>query len=243
MNIKIIILGIACLLLFLIPGYIFNIGSLTGIFLGAALVLYGYHYTTANAFLSTNHLVRNGMLVAMVAIALIAVLLTIRMVKATNNAPQGDETVVVLGCGVNKTIPSRMLMRRINAAYNYLCEHPDAIAILSGGKGNGEDISEAEAMFRVLTNRGISPDRLIKEDKSTSTIENLRFSQQIIQSLGINEEIVVITSDFHEYRASLIASSIGISCRSYPAHTPIDLIAPNYVRELYGILYQYLHML
>ena len=60
MNIKIIILGIACLLLFLIPGYIFNIGSLTGIFLGAALVLYGYHYTTANAFLSTNHLVRNG---------------------------------------------------------------------------------------------------------------------------------------------------------------------------------------
>ena len=240
MNKLIIAAGCFFLLVFILPGYIFNIGSLTGIALSILLALYGYRFDAVNAWMHSHTAIRNTLFAVMGLIAALAVLVTIFMASACRDTARGDETVVVLGCGVNGTVPSRMLYTRIKAAEKYLTAHPDAVAILSGGQGSDEEISEAAAMYNVLTARGIAPERLLKEENSTSTIENLTFSQETIQENGLNPAIVIISNEFHLYRASRIASALKIQASCYPASTPIDLFLPNYVRELYAILYEWL---
>ena len=102
------------------------------------------------------------------------------------DAAQGTEKpssdyLIVLGAGVNGTTPSQSLQERINAALEYLQTHPDAVCIVSGGKGSGEEISEAECMYRSLTAIGVDPERIWLEDQATSTLENLKFSLNIIE--------------------------------------------------------------
>ncbi len=97
-------------------------------------------------------------------------------------APAGDgEYVIILGAQVRGEVPTLVLGARIRAAAEYLQEHPQAIAVASGGKGSGENISEAEAIRRGLVRLGISEERILLEDCSTSTAENLRFSAEVIQ--------------------------------------------------------------
>lgn len=130
-------------------------------------------------------------------------------------------------------------MERIRAAHTFLQEHPDTKCILSGGQGSSENISEAEAMHTWLVNNGIDPARLYLEDQSTSTKENLSFSKKIIEENNLNPDIVIITSGFHEYRAGLIADTLGMKHKGYGSHTVWWLMPTFAVREMYGILYQY----
>lgn len=102
--------------------------------------------------------------------------------SAGRKAPaENGEYVIVLGAQVRGEMPTLVLSARIRAAAEYLKEHPNAIAVASGGKGSGESISEAEAIRRGLVRLGISEDRILLEDCSTSTTENLRFSAEVIQ--------------------------------------------------------------
>ena len=135
---------------------------------------------------------------------------------------------------------SRSLRERLDAALIYLEENPDSQCIVSGGMGEGEKISEAECMYRYLIKKGIHSSRIIKEDKSTSTRENLRFSKKIIEERGLSKNIAIATSDYHQYRASKIAKTLGFSVGAVPGHTAWWLFPTFYVRELYGILYQVL---
>lgn len=148
---------------------------------------------------------------------------------------------IVLGCAVYGTIPSKVLSSRVNSAYEFLCENPEAKAILSGGKGTGEDISEAQCMYNMLTKRGIAPERLIKEDKSTSTKENLRYSKEILDSerSGVNS-ITVISSETHLYRACLLAKKAGFNPKPYKAHTPGLIVISQYLRESVAVWYEWL---
>ena len=94
-------------------------------------------------------------------------------------------------------------------------------------------------MFDSLTASGIDPSRLIIEDKSTSTIENFENSINAVRSGGKEiDEIIIITNDFHEYRASRIAARLGISAYPYPAKTPWDGYLPFAVREVFAVVYQ-----
>ena len=114
---------------------------------------------------------------------------------AYGNPGQDCRYVIVLGAGVNGSVPSLSLRERIDAAYEYLVAYPQAICIVSGGQGNNEDISEAECMFRELTAMGIEADRVWMEDKATSTRENLRFSLALIeQRTGSRPESVGLIS-------------------------------------------------
>ena len=132
------------------------------------------------------------------------------------------------------------MRERLDAALIYLEENPDSQCIVSGGMGEGEKISEAECMYRYLIKKGIHSSRIIKEDKSTSTRENLRFSKKIIEERGLSKNIAIATSDYHQYRASKIAKTLGFSVGAVPGHTAWLLFPTFYVRELYGILYQVL---
>ena len=155
----------------------------------------------------------------------------LRIVRAANNAPPEGETytVVVLGCRVFNSGPSRMLWSRINAAYSYLTAHPDAACVLSGGQGDDE--------FDALTQMGIAPERLILEDESESTRENLAFSMEKIRARGLSESIVLVTSEYHQYRASLFAKEAGFAeCYAASGASQLILLPTYFLREIFGVL-------
>lgn len=151
--------------------------------------------------------------------------------------------VIVLGAAVNGNTPSLALVERMDAARSYLLEHPDSVAILSGGRGGGENISEAEAMYNWLTAKGIDGSRLILEDKAESTYENLKYSFDIIRQRGQEPgaSTAVVTSEYHVYRAKLLAESLGADVGGVAADTTRFPIKLNYfIREAFGVTYQWI---
>ena len=161
------------------------------------------------------------------------------ILNASKGSPETDcSYIVVLGAKVNGTAPSVSLNDRIRAAEHYLRDHPDAIAILSGGQGPDEGIPEAECMFNELTKRGIAPERLWLESNSTSTWENLNFSLDIIEEkTGIrSDSIGLLSSEYHLYRAGLFAKDCGVEAIGIPATTSWPSIRLNYfLREVAGV--------
>lgn len=167
---------------------------------------------------------------------------------AIHRGAKGRETAedipaVVLGCQVKGEKPSRILGERIDAAFAYLQSHPEAVAVLSGGQGENEGISEAECMYRELTARGIEGDRLYREDGSTNTPTNLKNSCAILEEVlgGSNweesREIALITSEFHCYRGCVHARQEGLSPTAYAAKTAMPYVILFYAREVIAVVY------
>lgn len=166
------------------------------------------------------------------------VFLELPIIQASHADTHFDaEYVIVLGAAVHGDTPSLSLTERMDAAYDYLAEHPDCIAIVSGGQGENENMSEAEAMRIYLEGKGIAPERIIKEDRSTSTRENLEFSFDIIRERGGDpENAAIVTSEYHIYRAQLIAHSLGVDLHGIPAETTHITVKVNYfIREAFGV--------
>ena len=151
----------------------------------------------------------------------------------------GAAYVIVLGTGVNGTVPSRSLTERLETAEIFLRENPEVTAVLSGGQGPGEDITEAKAMESFLTSCGIAPERLILEDKSSNTKENLintfallREMDESFSQKGMN----ILSSEYHLYRAEGYAKLLGEEVGTIPAKTHLPVLRANYfVREAFGV--------
>lgn len=241
--------AILMFLWFLVPivaGGKLHIGNMTGFIASGMLFLYGIRMEALQVFFTHiwNHMEGRIILSVFLTVTGIILFLVILesfvMIRAAGNRPKKTVTAVVLGCSVKGTRPCTILVERMDAAAEYLRKNPMAQAVLSGGKGEGEDISEAECMFRYLTAKGIAPERLIKEDCSTSTRENLAFTREIMRKRGMEPEIAVITSEFHAYRGAMFAKDAGFITYSVPAKTFWLYFPAYYVRELYGILYYWL---
>jgi uncharacterized SAM-binding protein YcdF (DUF218 family) len=141
------------------------------------------------------------------------------------------DCVIVLGAGLHRGHPSRILVSRLDTAIEYLTNREDIPIIVSGGLGSGESITEAEAMFRYLRNRGIDENIIWKEEQSTSTLENLTFSIAIMEEIGLdtsNAIIAIVSNDFHLYRAKYIAGKLGVESIGVPANTPIQRLRVLY---------------
>lgn len=147
----------------------------------------------------------------------------------------GLSFLLVLGCKVNGERPSKALKERVLTAAEYLRENPETKAILSGGQGAGENISEAECMRRMLVQEGISEERLILEQRSTTTVENLTFSQRFFDQE--RDGVGLVTSNFHVYRSVYIGKKAGyrkIYGIAAPARTV--LLLHYMVRECFALL-------
>ena len=148
--------------------------------------------------------------------------------------------VVVLGCHVRPNGPSLTLLDRINAAYDYLTEHPNVIAVVSGGQGFDEPMSEARCIYDHLVERGIDPERVWIEDKATSTWENLNFSLDMIETkTGTRPNTLgIISSEYHLFRAGLQAKDCGVEPVRIPAATSVISQRVNhFMREVAGVWY------
>lgn len=163
------------------------------------------------------------------------------IIRQSMKVPEGEvDYMVVLGAKVNGTRPSLILQYRIEKAAEYLKEYPNTKVVVSGGQGLDEGISEAEAMKNSLIEQGITEDRIYLEDQSTSTKENLDFSKTLIEEKGGNikeQNILVVTTDFHVLRAVRIAKKAGYAnVEGLAAKSVWYLVPTNYVREFLALI-------
>ena len=145
---------------------------------------------------------------------------------------------IVLGAQVNGSQPSRTLRQRLDAALQYMQEAPEATVFVSGGKGGGENLTEAEAMYQYLQQHGADMSRVICESNSSTTLENLQNTTALAQENGIDfSHIVIITSEFHAARAQFIASRLGIDAICKTSETrPYFFRINYYIREVPAFL-------
>ncbi len=159
--------------------------------------------------------------------------------RASLGQPNADcEYIIVLGAKVNGTSPSLSLNERIGAAERYLKAHKNTVAVLSGGQGPDESISEAKCMYEQLTARGIPAEQLWLEDKATSTWENLNYSLALIEEKTGSRpsQIGLVSSEYHLFRAGLFAADCGIEAVGIPAPTAWVSLRINYfLREVAGV--------
>ena len=157
----------------------------------------------------------------------------------TDAAPQSDY-LIVLGAGVNGSAPSLSMVNRLEAALDYLEAYPDAVAIVSGGQGAGEDVTEASAMHDWLVAHGMPESRIVQEDQSTSTRENLENSFAIIRSRGGDPAggVAVVSSEYQLYRAKQMARALGAKPLGVAAETTLPTMRANYfIREAFAAAY------
>lgn len=174
-------------------------------------------------------------LLAVVVLAFLC--MSVRIMRATSATPPTVlDYLLVLGAQVRPNgSPSVVLRNRLEAALAYLAENPSTRAIVCGGKGSNEPISEAACMAHWLEERGIAPDRISREDRSTTTAENIRFAQRFFDAA--HDRVGIVTNNFHVYRAMRIAAMAGVthawgvSARSVAWYLPNNLL-----RECFGII-------
>ena len=159
---------------------------------------------------------------AVLCFVLLAFIVTGAAIMFSGTADEGEfDYLLVLGTVVEGTEPSSMLSDRIQGAYEYLTAHPDVVCIVSGGKGDEVNLSEAQCMYNELTELGIDPARIWMEDRATSTVENFQFSLALIEErTGVRPDCLgVLSSEFHLLRARMFAREQGISPVAIPAKT------------------------
>ena len=146
--------------------------------------------------------------------------------------------LIVLGAAVHGDVPSLALTHRLEGALEYMEKYPGSTAIVSGGKGDGENISEAQCMQDWLIAHGIDQTRIIMEDKATSTMENLQFSFDIIRSRGdeLDGNIAIVSSSYHLYRAKCMAKILGAEATGVQGKMGYPIYMLNcYIREAFGV--------
>ncbi len=146
--------------------------------------------------------------------------------------PDKCDAIIVFGAKVNGTEPSRALKERLDASLTVYKKHMDVIFIVSGGQGSDEKISEAQCMENYLLSHGVSKDKIIKESDSTDTVTNIKNSKRILDSLGIKENVLCISSEYHIKRIERICADEGLNAQTYGAKTrPVIKLWTNLVRE------------
>ncbi|HWT75682.1 MAG TPA: YdcF family protein [Mobilitalea sp.] len=168
-------------------------------------------------------------------ICIFVILEGILIFYSSKEADPHADYLIVLGAQVRGTTITKSLKKRLDTALDYLEDNPKTLVIVSGGKGAGEDISEAEAMQGYLLSKGITKDRIILEDKSTNTNENIRFSKLLMKDQ--NASVAVVTNGFHIFRSISIAKKQGLpQIQGLAAPSDRILTINYYVREAVGVL-------
>jgi uncharacterized SAM-binding protein YcdF (DUF218 family) len=108
--------------------------------------------------------------------------------------------------------------------------------ITSGGQGPDEDVPESHAMADYLIEHGVPADRVLREDRSTSTFENLTFSREIMVGLVPKYRCLVVTNNFHVLRAAFIARKAKVNGQVIGSPTAAYYWPSATIREFIAIL-------
>ncbi|MGV8983317.1 YdcF family protein [Clostridium sp.] len=162
--------------------------------------------------------------------------------SAVTKHKEKSDYLMILGAGLRGEVPSTALYQRLYASLEYIEINPGVKIVVSGGKGSGESITEAEAMKRFLVKHGVAGAQIIKEEKSTDTLENMKFTAEVLKKLDKSEniEITIVTNNFHMFRAKFLAQRQGLKVYGYPAPLHPMLIPTCFVREYLAVINSYI---
>lgn len=234
------VIGILSLLYFIVYFLIIGVNNpftLVWMLLGIVGIVYAFahKWVLEKGGMKAKYIEGAFQLTVLIALLVFSYTLSL-LIKDTRSAPsQNADYVIILGAHVYGERMSQNLRYRVEAAYEYLKENPDTKVVLSGGKGHGEDITEAEAMRRYLTKQGIASGRIWMDETSANTDENIRNSAKII---GDKEKsVVIVSSNFHIFRAKAIAKKQGYkNVEGIAAKTTVFTVPQNYTREVVAVL-------
>lgn len=232
MQILLIILGVIFLIAFILPVFhrVFNAGNVVGVAMGGVMLLLGVRWSSFS-FIQ----IKYSVFFIFVMMVIYALMYSDIMNNGKSNA-SNQQVVIVLGCRIIGDIPSHALEKRIDAAFFYLLRNPESVAILSGGQGKDENLSEALCMYRCLVDRGVDKKRLFIEDKSVNTDENIRFSLKIIEENGFNKEVAIATSEYHQKRTKMLCKRYGIEAYAESSKGKAILLPTFVTREMLAVI-------
>ena len=227
----------AYFLKFCLPGYGFSALVCVGII--GIIAFYTLSKTMLTRFPKTMKWLRRIFTVCLCIGLLLAGITEAVILKASFGDPKAHcDYMVVLGAKVRASGPSLSLWDRIYAARDYMVAHPEVIAVVSGGQGVDEPMSEAQAMYEKLVALGIDPERIWIEDQASSTWANLNYALDLIEAnTGTRPDTLgVVSSEYHMYRASLQAADCGVEFVGIPAKTSrLSQAINHFIREIAGV--------
>ena len=182
------------------------------------------------------------MIIRAAVIVLLILFIFVETVIISHFGNDTDETVdylIVAGAQVYADSPSPVLKFRLDKAVKYLSGHPETKCIVTGGQGSNEPRPEADVMAEYLVRNGISSDRIIREDRSKTTTENMKNAAGLFDAS--NNSAAVLTNNFHLFRSLRIARKQGISnVRGIAADSTLLFLPNNLLREFCGVCKDFL---
>ena len=225
--------GILLILFGILTGIFANINAANFVLILAGIVFSSFRFLPANKYTRAYAFLTAAAVVVYAGIA--GYIIFNRPVQADGN----EDAVIVLGCAVIGDRPSNTMYARTYAAIEYYKQNPDAVFVLSGGKGPQEDISEAKAMEKLMLDGGVPQENLVLEENATSTYENFQYSKELLDGYfnSKNYAAAFVTNDFHCYRAGRLAAFNGFAnIHCIPAQTPKNAVLLCYAREVLAVL-------
>ena len=215
-----------------------NLGNVLVVLVGIFLMLIGIFKEKIWKFTEKGI----GKIIKILVIALIVaevILVTfIGLYGFYDNISYNEDAVIVLGAGLKGDKVSIPLKLRLDKAIEYHEKNPKAVIVVSGGQGFQETVTEAYAMEKYLIENGVDKSKIIKEEESTSTKENLKYSKEILNSYFKKEyKIVVVTNNFHIFRSVKMAKNEGFENVTH-LHAGLQWynLMPCYLRESLAVL-------
>lgn len=197
-----------------------------------AIAIIIYHFIK-NKFKENRILYKLFKISSCLLLALFIIIESMLILYPKDNVKDESNYMIILGAAVKNNNVSLTLKGRLDTALDYLNKtNDDLYIIVSGGKGDGENISEALAMRNYLVENGLKESKIIMEDKSTNTYENFKYSKDIILNHSNKTlhdlKIKVVTSDFHSCRSSLLAKRVGFENITFFSNNSLLQFKPAY---------------
>ena len=209
--------------------------------IGVFLMLWGFNYRNlkeGNGFMKFLNVIFKLFLAYIIGMS--CFLAVFGLMTDTN---YNEDYAVVLGCAVRNSQPMPDLVQRLDTTVDYCEKNPNATVIVSGGQGWDENVSEAQVMYDYLISNGVSATRIVREDASRNTRENMTLSDAAVNGALKSSSVVTITNDYHVFRAKMYASQYGINTHTLGATTKWYLIPVSYVRETLAMIKMFISYL
>ncbi|MBS6184177.1 MAG: YdcF family protein [Clostridium celatum] len=241
------IIGILLILYYLMLKIMFGFVAFSSVFcmLGIVLLVYGYVELKFNIDIWGHIPKIYRMIITTLFTIGLVIFIGIESIIIYNGHHHDTEKpdyLVVLGAGLRGRSISASLLYRLETALDFHDMYPDLKIVVSGGQGEGEDMTEALAMKNFLVDNGVDPSLIIMEDKSTNTYENFLYTKNVLEEETRKEDftITIISNNFHMYRAKFLAKEVGFNTYGYPAPSHKASALVFYVREFFGIIKAYI---
>ena len=213
----------------------------TGVFIllaiSVALIVYGIFYAKIKELTSKGIFRVLKYIAGAILLFFIALIFIIAINGREQRVDNDRDAIIVLGAGIKGEKLSKQLTQRLEQAYDYHTLNPNSIIVVSGGQGPQEDIPEAVAMKKFLLEKGVPAEKIVTEEKATSTFENFKFTKEILDNHFDNAKIAFVTSDYHMLRATKVAKSVGFTdMQGILSKTDWYSLPLSYIRETLAVI-------